>query len=479
MTVVTRANTGAPSASHPYVDPESGEVGITTGDTIAVRVTPPADVPVEAEVVAGDGHVTIGAAPPATDRRCTVRPGELLHVRGGRTTVTGPDDAHGDCRIELRQDGAPIGSVVPRVHDPLDLKVRLWLYDVAVPDPWLPGGPATVRPLSVYGEEVDVRRLMTDVTAYWRPAGINVVLAGVNAGRRLGIDRTRKIQDTVHAGLRADADLTRALGRAEEVNVVLVPYYDRLGFTFWTWGRLKADQAQAERRKDLAGFAGPVVIVAVNGAIAPDDLSWASRSTDVAAFHGLPDTTAAGEERHFHYTSLACDIAHELGHALGLAHPEDPPLGSARAAYVATTLMATRPVADGKNWGEPGWPATLRNRMTETRTGSTLTSPVAAHQATETLDLAKVTVGVPAGTGLTLVGAPVVQPVVLREEIPANRPCTVKVDRFEPQVPFPVGTPALKQADNCKMLRGGLVPTRSATWARQHITSRRVYGATT
>lgn len=467
MAIVTRAATGGPSTRHPYVDTPEGSpagVGITTGDTVAVRLS--GNAPVEVRVVSGEAYARVGATEgTATERACTVSAGDLLYLHG---------TAHGTCRIELGGSGDVIEA---HVYDPVELKVRLWTFSVSAQDP---AGPAvgSAEPFTVYGAPLDTARLVDDVVAYWRPAGIRVNVVDARTGH-LRTDRTRSIRDATHAALQADAALQKALGeaRAEEVvNVVLVPVYDRLGFTYSAWGRDLYDQGEPVL-KDLAGFAGPVVIVAAHGAIDPVDQTWAGRSTDVSALHGLPDPAPDADAAGFHHISLASDIAHELGHMLGLPHTPQPAQGDPSNPRLFTMLMYPRVVFDATAWQQPGWPVTQRGTMAETRTATTLATGVVAGRPTHTLRLEPVNVTLRAGTGLTLVNGWRTQSAELASEVaPGNRATDADVAPFTPAYDFPRGSAVLKQATVRKILKGGLLPAREVARARQHIADKRAFG---
>jgi hypothetical protein len=119
MAIVTRTSTGGPSMRYPYVDTGDDKlpagVGITTGNTIAVRVTPPGGGPVEVKVVSGETYVRVGAAEKAaTGQECVVPAGDLLYLQGKATTAQGGDGAHAGCRIELGQGGRIVDAALQK-----------------------------------------------------------------------------------------------------------------------------------------------------------------------------------------------------------------------------------------------------------------------------------------------------------------------------------------------------------------------------
>lgn len=485
--IAERAAVGGPSAKFPYVDAAHDKtgIGITVGDTVAIRLTPPAtDIELTAKVVAGGQHVRIGSTEnKATADECTLTTAkEPLFIHGKTSTAKDESGGHHECRIEISQNNERVGFVEPLVYEPLPLKVRIWKFSAS------PEETDSYQGLTVYGTEVDIDRVMEDVAAYWRPAGLAITVEKIRTGH-LWIEpaqQQKKIDVAVNDALKADETLQEALGdtvKEKVVNIVLVPAYDRFGLTFTKWLRDDPDQKEP-KAGNLSGFAGPVAVVAVNGAISPQ-WSWTSRSTDTAFFDRLPGDEPEQNAVAFHYLTLASDVAHELGHLLGLAHTAEPKTSAEEAPRLFTMLMHPRVLIREDQCEQQGWPQAGLGHAVDTKAVAVIEfaagpSRLAPQQpkTVNALNVASLMAPIAANTRLLLTYQWQVKPVTVSKEAPksSNRPTTVSIDKIVLDTRFEAGSVLLQATSEEQRVKGGLIPAGSITQARAHITAKYAFG---
>ncbi|HSV66177.1 MAG TPA: hypothetical protein VLJ59_09775 [Mycobacteriales bacterium] len=503
MANVVRAVIGGPDAASPYVDAPPGgvpaSVGITTGDTVAVRVEAQPGAPLEARVTAGQGRVTVGAsAAEAAGNAATVPAGSgLLYLRGAAATLSDESsDAHVPCNVEVWQASSLVARITPRVRDSLPVAVRIWQCSVSPvdPDAFDPDAdPGPYQGITVHGAELDTARVLNDVAAYWRPAGIEVRAAATKPLQTMNllVKADQDLRTATEAGLKrhkAFQDTLRGSATERVVNIVLVSAFERMGLTYAAWGRDESNADGAAVAKDLKGFAGPLAIVAVNGSLT-QEWAWMSRSTDTSAFvPPLAATPAAPAARDFHYLGLGSDVAHELGHTLGLAHTPEPGTQDPLHPYYLTMLMHPRVFIDQSEWGKPGYPVTSRGSVAGSEhaaalagaVGPTRVRPVPAQ--TSSVRVEQITKAAPNGSPVALVFRAQTQWLTLRGPMvkstdSGQRQATLDVDPFMPRGPYPLGSSGLFLPTTAQMfVKGGLLPSARAAQARQHILSGHAFG---
>ncbi len=297
----------------------------------------------------------------------------------------------------------------------------------------------------------------------------------------------------IEAGLKhnqAFQNALRASAAERVVNIVLVSAFERMGLTYAAWGRDESSADGAATAKDLKGFAGPLAIVAVNGSLT-QEWAWMSRSADTSAFVPPPANTpaAAPAVRYFHYLGLGSDVAHELGHALGLAHTPEPPAQDPLHPYYFTMLMHPRVFVDHSEWRKPGYPVTADGTVAGSEhaavlagaVGPTRMRPVPAQ--TNSVKIEQVTKAAQGGDPTALVFRARAQWLTLRDPMvksaqSGQSQTTLAVEPFLPLGAYPLGGGGLFLPTAVKMfVKGGLVPSARAAQARQHIISGHAFGA--
>lgn len=140
----------------------------------------PLGAPLDVQVTAGGDCIRVGASVAEATRDTTqVGAGSgLVYCTGWRRpspTMTTTPTAHAPSWS--RRPGTPVAVIAPRVRDPLSLTVRLWRFSVSAENPDSfdrDGDHGPYRGMAVHGAEVDLQRILDEVAAYWRPAGIRV-----------------------------------------------------------------------------------------------------------------------------------------------------------------------------------------------------------------------------------------------------------------------------------------------------------------
>jgi hypothetical protein len=326
-----RDGTGRPDPGAPYVDAPPGggptSVGITVGDVIHVRVTAKDDGALTARVTTGGQYVQIGATAGALGAECAIGAG-VLHVKGLASNET---QARAACEITIYEGGVELQKLQPKVYSALDLPIHAWKVTIS-------GEEGDDAGIELFGEEMDMDRVIADVAATWRAAGINVTLAATET-IHLQVDDDPDISRQVKQGLQRDE---RFQMTERQVHLVFVPIYERLGLTFSRYSRDEhhPDQMTKDDSRQ-AGYDAPMAIIGVNGFKNPQG-AWGSRSAETEPIDGQQrDTTQADKD--FHYQSLSSDTAHELGHILSLPHVHTNRaatlVGNADASYAFNQLM--------------------------------------------------------------------------------------------------------------------------------------------
>jgi hypothetical protein len=485
---VVRGIVGPPAAGYPYPEPAGAvggpvKVGVVTGDTVAVRLNSTVAGPLQARVITGPDRTGVMAAQhdaPAVG--CEVQAGSLLYLHGLAATAPGQD-----ARIEVTQ-GAETMHIDPLVRDGMDLHLRVWKFSVSAVDPDnldLAAHHGPYQPIQVCGQDLDAARVVADVAASWRPAGIIVTAPDIRDGH-LEVSWDQDLRTSVSAALKQHAVFMAALRDTAQdrvINMVLVDVYDRFGLTWASWAR---DDNQADGpavRKDLQGFPGPFVLAAAGGPL-DQNWSWYSRSLDYRSFAPLqgPLPNDLTDMRNFQYLGFSSDVAHELGHALGLAHPPETDADQVQDAYLHSLLMHPRVVCTADRWNQPGWPVTLLGQTASTRVVTELKAPVGptrlrpVAQNTTSLATSDVSLTVQTGQSLLLTCRRQSQWVTLAQDLTSGGGKTVNVTSFLPARSYPAGLGRLLQLGLADaFIRGALIPATRVDQARDHITSGRAF----
>ncbi len=339
---VERAGSGGPRADAPYVDaPVDGSprgIGVTAGDVVQVRVTGNVHgSTLKARVTAGDQYVKVGASADVLGAECTII-GNTLFVQG----VTSNEElAKSACEVTLLENEAELGKLQPKVYGGLDLGIHAWKVTLGAQAGDYAGIP-------VYGEELDMQAVISDVAATWRAAGIRINLAETTA-LHLQVQPNPDISVQVEQGLKADPRFDPS-GR--RVHLVFVPVYERFGLAMSRYSRPEVGPGQLVKDESRQrGFAAPVAVIGVNGFKKPDG-TWGSRSKETLAMDQTARVTTA-EDKAFHYQSVSSDTAHELGHLLSLPHvPSNPApnlTNNATSSYLFSHLMHGQVAAPLRN----------------------------------------------------------------------------------------------------------------------------------
>jgi hypothetical protein len=281
-----------------------------------------------ARVTAGQGLVQVGTAPQALGDDCVIANG-ALYVKG---VASNEVLAQTGCEITITENNVELQKLQPKVYDKLDLPIHAWKVTLSGEDEDFQG-------IQICGEDMDLDRVMDDVAATWRTAGINVQLAEVTE-LHLKVDlEEQDIAVQVEQALKENVLFSID---SEAVRLVFVPVYERFGLTFTRYSRKEtAPQEMSKDGNRQKGFSSPMAIIGVNGFKKPDG-SWGSRSKDTRALDGQ-DRQPTQEDKDFHYLSLSSDTAHELGHLLSLPHVSNAPsqtqVKNPQSSYLFSQLM--------------------------------------------------------------------------------------------------------------------------------------------
>jgi len=95
----------------------------------------------------------------------------VLHVEG---LVSNETQARTACEITIYEGGVELQKLQPKVYGALDLPIHAWKVTIS-------GEEGDYAGIELFGEEMDMDRVIADVAATWRAAGIRVNLAATEA----------------------------------------------------------------------------------------------------------------------------------------------------------------------------------------------------------------------------------------------------------------------------------------------------------
>lgn len=307
---VKRANEGKPEEGKPFLDTgiEDSKIqsfGMTMGRTIQVAVPGfTNDEELKANVTQGAEHIKIGkSAEDADASELTLEREELTNVANLFVKSVVSEEAPDACEIEVKENDALVSRISPKIYKELKVKLRFWNVTFANEENMsVPGGT--------------VGAIMPQIQAIWSGAGVTPELTD-DGQKNVTITREKKGDaDEIYKQLKTQESLMQAVAQSMEekiVNIILLPSYTQNGLAFRLYKRGTAAYMGAGVDKTLtrsainSGLEAPAIFVTVGLVEGPQGDIIGKRSSE--------------DDAEFRNTSIALDVAHELGHFLSLSHP--------------------------------------------------------------------------------------------------------------------------------------------------------------